>query len=308
MSPKPPRVPELLLQCLTPRGEREFLLGDLLERYADLLAARGRAIAAAWYWAQALKTLASLPRLWRAQGREPPRRSPSPTRRPIRHMTSIVLFNLRVAVRTLGRAPVFSVGVILTLALGIGANATMFGILDRILLTPPRHLSDPDQIYRVYRLYRQSSSGTFALAQDRSYEDFVALKQAGSLSMVAGYVPTMMTVGSGLEAERVRGVMASPEFFPLLGVHPRLGRFFGAEEDQEEASLTAVLGYGYWQRRFGGDPSVLGRTLTYLGATVTVIGVAPEGFTGVDLSPVDIWLPIQPAYALLAGSSTAWRT
>jgi predicted permease len=217
-----------------------------------------------------------------------------------------MVLNLRLALRTLRKAPGFSAGVVLTMALGIGANATMFGILDRLLLSPPEHVAAPEQIKRIYlqRMFIRNLSTSPAL----TYPDFLDLKSISAFSSVAAWTfPQEYTLGSGADAERVTGVLVSGNFFSTLGVTPRLGRFFSSDDDRVGAPLTTVLGHGFWQRRFGGDPSVLGRTLPIRGMPMTVIGVAPRGFTGLNLREVDVWFPMVPMQALRTGG-TDWET
>ncbi|HZD04093.1 MAG TPA: ABC transporter permease, partial [Longimicrobiales bacterium] len=114
------------------------------------------------------------------------------------------------------------------------------------------------------------------------------------------------TVGSGPGAYQVKGLLVSHELFPLLGAEPVLGRTFTAEEDAPGAPATVVIGYEYWRQALGGGPDVLGRTLELSGHPWTVIGVAPPGFTGVGLSKIDVWLPIETAQTLATGGTT-WK-
>ncbi len=197
-------------------------------------------------------------------------------------------------IRTARRYPGFTLGIVLTLALGIGANATMYGIVDRLLLQPPAHVENAD---RVVRIFEQRPS---FLRQDElitssglTFPDFEDLKAHRGFEQVAALAyPQKMTVGSGPGADRVTVLQATHALFPLLGVQPRLGRFYGPDDDRVDATLTAVISSEYWKRAYGGDPSVLGSTLELSGRPATIIGVAPSDFTGVDLAPVDVWLPL----------------
>jgi predicted permease len=125
-----------------------------------------------------------------------------------------------------------------------------------------------------------------------SYPDYEQFAKTKSFSSVAAIGGTQITVGQGLEARQLKGVQATASFFPLLGVRPALGRFFGPAEDRPGAPGVAVIGYEAWQRLYGGDRGVLGRTLDSGNGPYTIIGVAPKGFTGIDLSRVDVWLPL----------------
>ncbi len=206
--------------------------------------------------------------------------------------------------RTLRRSPGFAVGVILTLALGIGANATMFGVLDRLLFSPPAHIVDADAVRRV--MVERSFMGRPTRSETMAYPDYLDLKQASAFQEVAAWSgPGRYTLGSGPDATRVRATLATWDFFPLLGVHPVLGRLYGEQDDRVEAESTVVLGHEFWERAYGADRGVLGRTLVVSGHPFTIVGVVPAGFTGVDLEPVDLWLPLVNAGVVLNGSQ--WR-
>jgi len=213
--------------------------------------------------------------------------------------------DLAYTFRGMRRAPGFSVAVILTLALGIGANATMFGVVDRLLLSPPAHIGDPDDVVRllVHRISPFTGRpGTLAAMTYLDYQDFRA---ASSLESVAAFGDEMLILGRGQDAERVNTIFSTASYFPLLQVWPALGRFFDESEAQPGAPGVVILGHGLWERRFGEDPAVIGRELSIGDGTYTVIGVAPEGFNGVDLASVDLFLPIH-AYSIQEGSDR-WR-
>ena len=205
------------------------------------------------------------------------------------------------ALRGIVRAPGLTGAVVLTLGLGLGVNTVMFGVVDRFLLRPPGHIEGPDQVRRI--LVDGTLFGERQILPALTYPDVVDLRSIPQLASVgASSSPRTMTVGSGSEAMRARVVMATHDFFTTLGVKPRLGRFFLKEDDQIGSAATAVLSEGFWERAFGQDPGVLGRTLEIDGDPFTVVGVTPRGFTGADLTPVDVWLPALPAEYLRRGS------
>jgi len=207
--------------------------------------------------------------------------------------------------RRLGRSPALTLGIVLTLALGIGANATMFGILDRLLLRPPAHITDPETVRRIAVL-RKSPHGQIRGTSDwMSYPDVRDLFAAESFSDVAAYTLQHLILGRGETARQVSAGVVSGTFFPLLGVRPAHGRLFGPADDRPGAPGVAVLGHGFWQRTYDGDPAVIGRTVDFGHGPYEIVGIAPEGFTGVDLEPVDLWLPIQIAGEDLRG--IRWR-
>ncbi|HEX7049882.1 MAG TPA: ABC transporter permease [Longimicrobiales bacterium] len=205
-----------------------------------------------------------------------------------------LLQDVRYTVRTLRRSPGFAVVVVLTLALGIGANATMFGVLDGLFLRPPAGVREPDQVVRLY-IVRRTGAVRTPNGGAGSYMDFRALREgARGFDGLAAYTfPRDLDYGRGEAARRLRGRPVSPEFFSVLGVRPALGRFFLPEEGEDPgAHPVVVLGHGFWQREFGGDPDVLGRSILLNGQTFTVVGVAPEAFGGIDAEPLDVWLPL----------------
>jgi putative ABC transport system permease protein len=218
-----------------------------------------------------------------------------------------IVQDLRYALRTLLRTPTLTVAAIACLALGIGANATIFGVVDTLLLRPPAHVQNPDDVVRLYfrateRHYGTHTSGT------TGYPLYTALRDSAHAfqSIAAFSHDQSASLGRGADAKPMRLVLVSSTFFPLLGVRPALGRFFGPDEDRQGAVLVVVLSHAFWRRQFGGDSTVLGRPLALSKSTYTVVGVAPPGFTGVDLRDVDGWVPIAAATPDLMGPS--WLT
>jgi hypothetical protein len=176
--------------------------------------------------------------------------------------------NLGYAIRGLARSPGLTAAVVLTLALGIGVNATMFGIIDRLLLSAPEHVRDADQVRRLYAHIRDRGSGPLIHQRAHAYLDFTDWREASSLSSVAAYWTSEFTLGRSVDAVRLNACLASPSFFRLLGVEPALGRYFDESEDRPGAAAVAVLSHGLWQARFGGDPTVLGRTIDIAGRSL----------------------------------------
>lgn len=211
-----------------------------------------------------------------------------------------------MAARSLRRTPLFAAAVVLILALGISANVTIFRVLDRLLLSPPEHITSPDEVKRVYLLGKSPFSGEVVHSAALAYPDYRGLESVSSMDAVAGYGNRTLTLSDDGPGERVSTEFATASYFDLLGVRAAVGRLYDAEEDAIGArENVAVLGWAYWQRRFAGDPAVLGRELAIGQASYTVIGVAPRGFTGVGIAPIDVWLPLHVALAAESGS-TAW--
>jgi predicted permease len=214
-----------------------------------------------------------------------------------------LLGDARYATRSVLRERGWAAVVIATLALGIGANATMFGLLDRLLLSGPAHVEAPAELYRFYQVYQsdpESPANTFA---PTNYPTLVAFREGvPSVAGVSGYTSRGLTLGAGVAARRVEVGAVSAGFFELLGVRPVIGRFFDASEDAPPAGeRVIVLSHGLWQGEFGGGDDVLGAQVVLSGDAYTVIGVAPPGFTGVELSPRDGWIPLSLALATSLG-------
>ena len=212
---------------------------------------------------------------------------------------------LRYALRSLRRTPGFAIAAALVLAIGIGANATMFGVVDTLLLRPPPLVVEPDRVTRYYVRQSDPAFGEFTNTSV-SYPEYADLRDNGrDFSAVAAFAPVRVPYGRGASARELRAVFATRSFFGLLGVRPALGRFFTPEEDDPAKPVrVAVLDHGLWRREFGSDPAVLGKQLQLGDAQYTVVGVAPKGFTGVDISPVDVWIPMAAAEPLAASAES----
>jgi len=205
--------------------------------------------------------------------------------------------DVRYAVRGLRRSPGFSLGVIATLALGIGANAAMFGVVDRLMYRPYPTLRDPSTVHRVYLRYmeRDALRTTFSFEYTR-YLDFQ--KWTRSFSEFAAFAPMGRAVGSA-GSTRERAIAAvSASFFNFFDARPVLGRYFTPDEDvTPRGAAVVVLTHGYWQSEFGGRRDVIGKPLLIDRQTYTIIGVAPAGFEGVNEGPPrSAFIPIT-AYA-----------
>ena len=199
----------------------------------------------------------------------------------------------RYALRGLRREPAFAGFAILTLALGIGANAAMYGVVDRLMLRGPEHVSDPDRVVRFTVTVSRPNLGDFTHA-GAGYVMYDNLRQhARAFESVAAYSVYDFVAGTGRASRKIRGGAATSSFFPLLGVRPAIGRFFLPDEDDTaNPSAVVVLGDAFWRSEFRADSSVMGTTITIANRQHTIIGVAPRGFTGVELGRVDAWVPM----------------
>jgi predicted permease len=202
--------------------------------------------------------------------------------------------DLRYAIRQLRRSPGFSTALALTFALGIGANATMFEILDRLLFRPPAFMPDAEHVGRVY-LRQPRPDGTERIDNNISYLRYTELQDhtRAFAQTAAVFQDNQRVVGSGNAAEAVTLGLVSASFWSMFDAPPVVGRYFTADEDRPPRGTSViVLGYGYWQSRFGGDPKVLGRPLRVDGKPYTIIGIAPKGFHGIWATSTSAYVPI----------------
>jgi putative ABC transport system permease protein len=201
-------------------------------------------------------------------------------------------YDLKYAWLALRHRRIATLAAVLCLAVGVGANAALFGVVDALMLRPPAGVAQPDELVRL-GIGAPGGPAGWGAGRSATYPQVMqAREQLALVAEVAGYAPRQLTLGSGATAEPFQGVIVTANYFHVLGVAPRAGRFFAAEDDVAGAPAAAVLSHAAWQRRFGGDAGVIGRTIELNGVTATVIGVAPRGFVGVDLGTPDVWLPM----------------
>ena len=199
--------------------------------------------------------------------------------------------DLTYATRQIRRSPGFTFAAVITLALGIGANATMFGIIDRLLLRPPAHVAVPERI--MLFTYVRMFDGAIGDQETFSYPLYRDLRETRDFEHVAAYSGANLALGRGADARPVRAMRTSANYFATLGVRPLIGRLFLPDDDGNPiAPLVAVIGHGFWQSHFGGDRNVLGKTLPLGDGQYRVIGVAPKHFVGLGHSTVDVWVPL----------------
>ena len=160
--------------------------------------------------------------------------------------------DLRYAARALLRAPLFTLGVVLTLGLGIGVNAAMFGVVDTLFLRPPAGVQDADRVVRLYVRRTDPFFGTNTGGVG-NYAAFADIRDAAALERVAGVDVQNLSLGRGAEASQVRVAGVSAAYFPLLGLRPQRGRFFAAAEDRAGGERVVVLSDGFWRSRFAAD-------------------------------------------------------
>lgn len=194
--------------------------------------------------------------------------------------------------RGLVTAPVFSLGVVLTLGIGIGANATMFGIVDRLLLRAPDGVADAHEMRRIW--VRTIQQGEVRNNEYFSYPGFADIRErVPALQSVGAWSLRQTVGGTGADAVPLRVAVVTGDYFSTLGTRPAMGRLFVHEEGEPGPPADAiVLSHAFWKRRFGGRADVLGETMHVGGRPMTIVGVMPAGIGALDLSEVDAWLPM----------------
>lgn len=204
-----------------------------------------------------------------------------------------ILRDLRYGWRGMRRTPIFTAFAVLTLGLGIGANTTVFTIVNTLLLHP-LPVADPSRLAALYDM----GSKSVKLASVRlplAYANFAdyADRQTSFRGLAAFTPPMVMTIRTDIRPERVFGEFVTKQYFDTLGLTPALGRFFMPGEDHVPGSATvAVLSYNAWKARFAGTAAAIGSTLELNNVAFTVVGVAPPGFLGVSaIFGPDVWLP-----------------
>ena len=213
----------------------------------------------------------------------------------VREWGEAIAFDLRYAVRGLKAQPALTTGIVLTLALGIGANATMFGVVPGPAPRAPAHLVDPDHAVRLYFSSTFPTRGKLTY-QSVGYPTVAAMDSVPAFQAVGAWASDKISLGRGSDATPVNVQIVTASFFRAFGVRPALGRFFAPDEGRpSDGPAVVVLDYGFWQRHFAGDPGIIGRTIPLGTTRYTVVGIAPFGLTTLDLTPVDVWLPLSAA-------------
>jgi predicted permease len=209
------------------------------------------------------------------------------------------------AIRRLTRQPGFSLIVVLTFALGIGANATIFGVVDRLLLRPPPHVVRPAEVMQVGILLRGGERRSGRL--NYPFAELLRADTAAFRDVIVSPGTRTSTLNPGPSAEPIATSVVNGGFFKALGTGSALGRVFTENDDRESATPVVVLSHAFWQRRFNGDRSVIGQALRIGPGQFTVVGVAPPEFSGVDSRKIDAWIPLASSGPLGAIGGT-WRT
>lgn len=198
--------------------------------------------------------------------------------------------DLRYAIRSLRRNPAFTAVAVLSLALGIGVNAAVFGLLDAVFWRP-LPVRKPQELVAIYTLSRAGGTPAF---RPSSYADFEDIRKGATVlahSAAFGRAPVRLRFAQ--DAERVSAELVTGEYFDVVGIAPAIGRLLATADDRPGAEPVAVISDSLWQRRFGRDPKILGKPIRLEGAVFPIVGVAPKRFHGTVLDwgdPPDVWV------------------
>lgn len=196
---------------------------------------------------------------------------------------------LRQVLRRLGRAPMFTAITLITLAAGIGANVVIFSVLEGVLLKPLPY-PDPDRLIGVWHTAPGINIKDLNMAPSVY---FIDREQSTTFQDIGAYDGDSFSVTGTGEPQQVHGLKVTDGTLPLLGVVPALGRLFTRQDDSPEAPDTVLISYGYWREKFGGDPAVIGRSITADGKPREIIGVLSQGFQFLDDQDIAIIAPFK---------------
>ena len=286
---RPPTLAAWLVARALPDRRREEFLGDLEELFHARALESGRAHAGRWYWGQCANAVIDAVRERRRQPRLPGGDS----------LMQTILQDLRYAARSLIAKPGFTVVAVLMLALGIGANATIFSWVNSVLLNPLPGASQPGALVQLAYLFKGDVLTSF------SYLDYQDLRRESRLvTGMAGREDLAVGVVIDRDAERAWSEVVTANYFDVLGVPMAIGRGFVASEERPGGAGSVVISHAYWSRRFAADPSVIGRSIKINAQPFTIVGVAAEGFLGGESGlAFDLWVPMGMQPVVMSGGS-----
>lgn len=289
----PPPLARLALLLLCHPRQREYVVGDLDEEFAERLyeGADGpdvRRSARRWYRRQAAQSLVAS---WGAPPGDAPERSGETERiRRREDVMELVWLDLRQAVRALKRRPIFTLSVVLTLGLAVGANTAMFSVVHSVLLRP-LPFEDPDDLVRLYQARQDALEGRTSFSW-LNLKDFRS--EMGSFESVGAFMTGNFTFTGVERADLVPGAEVTADFFRVFRAAPVLGRAVVTEDTEWGAAPVVVIGDDLWRDRFGGDEGIVGRDLELDGDRHEIVGVAPPGFDYPDGARLWVGVQIQP--------------
>ena len=284
---RPPYLASWLVARAVADRRREELLGDLEELFQVQSHERGRREARRWYWRQAANAVVDAIRDRRRQPKPPAGDS----------FMQTINQDLRYAFRSLKANPVFATVAVLMLALGIGANSTIFSWVNSVLLDPMPGSARTKELVQFTYLYKGDVMPSF------SFPDYQDISRAAKqVTGIIGWDDLSVGIVVDRDAERAWAEIVTANFFDVIGAPVPVGRGFTAQEELPGTAATVVLSHAYWQRRFNGDPNVIGRQVKINSQPFTIVGVAAKGFHGAVAGlSYDLFLPIGTQPAVMPG-------
>jgi predicted permease len=266
MNSAPPRVPTWLLRRILDPRQRQLILDDLAEDYRRRRELQSRGAASRHYWAEVWRSIRPSLDLRTGRHRDIPTNGFEPM--------DILLNDLRQTLRRLVKAPAFTIAALTTLALGIGANAAIFSLVNGIVLRPLPY-PEPERLLSV----RHSAPGLGVDVMETSMGLYVHYLRNADLVESAGVlVDSAVNLTGDGEPQRLSGASIDHTFLPTLGITPALGRGFTEDDDRVGTPSNVILSHALWQQLYAGDPGVIGQLITLQGRTREIVGVMPEGF------------------------------
>ncbi len=281
-------------QVLLPRASRRLISADLRAMFEELALRAHHDRGLRGVVSVLLFSLADLFRQSRRERREPPAFSvsPPPPRRRSQPLSSLRT-DIRHALVSLSKSPAYTLVVLATLAMGIGANTAMFSLVNGVLITPLGY-QDADRIV----VFWGTDNGVEEEGGTLAYLNFIDVREASdAFETAAAYDEWRASITGTGEPERVAGATVNVQYFDVFGIQPAAGRFFAPEEDRDGQDRVVVLSHALWTRKFGRDPAAVGSTMTLNGNPHTVVGVAPADFedpllSGMSWRDPQIWRPL----------------
>ncbi|MFL6281198.1 MAG: ABC transporter permease, partial [Vicinamibacterales bacterium] len=279
------RLALVVIKLTAPAADREWIVGDVLEEIDRVRARDGEAAARRVLVDDAVRGTAHFVRtLWTSLLKHP-------ARPPGDGFMPTLFHDARYAIRLLRRSPGFTVTAVMTLALSIGANTAIFSAVKGVLISPLPY-PHPDRLVRLFEESDRMPHFPMAPADFRDYRN-----ELQAFAGIAAYLRGDLQIGDTNRPEQLRGMQVTAGFFRVLGYQPAIGRDFEPADEISANNDVVILSHALWMRRFGGDPSVLGRSIRLSGKLFQIVGVLPEGLQHVGSSyrsyghgePVDIW-------------------
>ena len=311
---RPPRIPLLLLRWILPAREHPTIIGELTEEFLEEVRPRyGAFRSAAWFWREGLSLVGAYLGAVLRRGRSRDfsvildahryrRRSRifGPSRERSGRLESF-LQDLRQGTRSLAKRPTFTVAALLTIAVGIGANTTVYPMLHATTMRP-LPFEDPGRLVLLFETLPEYGRGSRAAVSPPNFADWD--EQNRVLDGLAAYTGREISLLGTGDPERLEMALVSHDLFTVLGINPVLGRGFLPEEDRPGQPGTVILSYGLWQRRFGGDPELPGNSINLDGESHRVVGIAPPGFRFPDAT--DLWIPLRADASMGRDAQILW--